>query len=289
MSNLNAVIPQLNEQAIRSMRNREFAIASSLLSHGIQQLEEYEKQGDLKEENVSNPHSSGNTKCNDIKTASSVDQGSTFCPNFGLTSPSNASYLSCDIFVDVSICVHEMAVDAGSFRFFTKALTIPRSSLDIVYESDYHILCAILLYNIGLTLQLQGAYDRELDRQVHQERQNNNYLQEALLSYEMALGLLSMADDHPWSTLVELALLNNCVAIHYLNGLQDTVSEQLPSCIDRMRFLFQIVISNAKHTNGYLVCASIPRIQVPTRETLRFMALNLMHSAMDLIRPASAA
>ena len=153
--------------------------------------------------------------------------------------------------------------DVSPYVMYCNAFEIPRDVLlnrrRAQGDEDYHFTCGILLYNYGLSLHLQG---------ISQGIEDN--LEEALFSYEMALGLVALAGRRPLVDMLELALLNNCGHIHrfFLS------TSQVHICLERMQALLQHV------TNGW--SEVLP-------EALASFAFNLIYNAPQYARPAPAA
>ena len=144
-----------------------------------------------------------------------------------------------------------------SFSLFDKALTIP-SHLCPDRDRDYTVICCILLYNYGLSNHLMGLVSGSDDR-----------LEEALLSYEMALGFVSVVEQGTLPLVLELALLNNCSHIHSLHFSTWNVH----ACLQRMHMLLMTLYMTRK---------------VPQTELSPF-SVNVVYNAGQYERPAPAA
>ena len=149
--------------------------------------------------------------------------------------------------------------NVNPFVMYPNALMIPHEVASSTSEEDYHFVCSILLYNYGLSLHLHGL-----------SHGSEEYLEDALLSYEMALGLVALAGKRPLVSMLELALLNNCGHIHSFF----MTTNQVHACLERMQLLLQSL------TNGW--SQSLP-------EALASFAFNLVYNAPQYARPAPAA
>lgn len=112
-----------------------------------------------------------------------------------------------------------------SYTFFEKALRIPRY-VSLARDKDCNLICCILLYNHALCLHFQAL-----------ETGNEAVLEEALLLYEMALGLVGLAGSGAIVVVLELAILNNCGQIHTLQKANRNVQ----AVLQRMQILLQVL------------------------------------------------
>ncbi|KAL7570624.1 hypothetical protein ACA910_014898 [Epithemia clementina (nom. ined.)] len=145
----------------------------------------------------------------------------------------------------------------SSFALFDNALSIPQH-LSPQRDRDYTVICCILLYNYGLSLHLQGM-----------STGSENNLEEALLSYEMALGLVALIDQGRLVSVLELALLNNCSHIHSFHS----ATSHVHSCLQRMHTLLMTLYAS-RHVS---------------QEQLAPFAFNVVYNACQFKRPAPAA
>lgn len=101
------------------------------------------------------------------------------------------------------------SVDTSPISLYDNAFFVmpPANGSAVMNESRFmNSLCPILLYNLGLSLQLQGISDRRI--------QMSSFHESSIL-YHSASGLLDAASDNKANALLHLALFNNLGHIYY--------------------------------------------------------------------------
>ncbi|KAL7570651.1 hypothetical protein ACA910_014925 [Epithemia clementina (nom. ined.)] len=225
-----------NEKAIYLIRSMDYNAAAALLSECMAVIEHEHQKCD---KHGCDDYTLGCETCTDLQSV-----------NFEEMSNSSFPSIKGDVFIGDNV---------NPFVMYGNALTIPQDVASSSREDDYHFVCSILLYNYGLSLHLYGlAYGSE------------EHLEDALLSYEMSLGLVGLAGRRPLVHMVELALLNNCGHIHSFF----MATSQVHICLERMQTLLQSL------TNGW--SQVLP-------EALASFAFNLVYNAPQYARPAPAA
>ncbi|KAL7560671.1 hypothetical protein ACA910_001353 [Epithemia clementina (nom. ined.)] len=199
----------MNEKAIEYILVKDYKVAAVVLSGGINMLEQ---------ENDNDDNSS-----NDDEGDSSMN-----CGDEGLAFDFDTFAVDCCSSLPSELKNVENIGDLSSFTLFNKPLTIPSHLRPAERDCDFNLVCCIFLYNYGLSLHLQALATGGEDA----------LLEEALLSYEMALGLVSFAGGSVMVQVVELALLNNCGQIHTLQFATQNVYAVLQRMQIILEFLF---------------------------------------------------
>lgn len=228
---------QINEKAITLIHTMKYNAAALLLAEGMALIE----QGHRKSERRNNV-SDCIMDCEDGQLLHAVD--------FDEMCKGSPTALHVDFLLGDNV---------NPFAMYVNALTIPRDVAASPREDDYHFLCSILMYNYGLSLHLHGLAHGSED-----------HIDDALMAYEMALGLVGLAGPRPLVHMLELALLNNCGHIHsfFMN------TEDVQNCLERMQALLQSL------TNGWSQLLPV---------ALSSFAFNLVYNAPQYARPAPAA
>ena len=271
----------LNEKATFLIGAMNYKSAARLLHEGIAMLEKehnFESDSDL-EEGPSSSSQEGDCRMMNVDatiegTVSPLEEPQSVVvavePSlefFG--SPSSSSSSS---------CTPNMKDDPSPFSMYRRAMklvpTAASQNVDLhdLAMYDVNLVSAVLLYNYGLCLHIQGH-----------AMGSENKLEDASLAYEMALGLLSLV-THPPTTpttdggsasstsvfLLELALLNNYghIHMHFLS------TKQVHECLRRMHF----ILFGA--TQGWAT-------RIP--QEMSCFAHNVLFNASQHIRPAPMA
>ena len=181
--------------------------------------------------------------------------------------------MDCDgqpaVVVEPSITLPSMQGTNGehkdSYSIYRRAMKlVPTDSSQDMDSKDLvgrhiNLVSSVLLYNYGLCLHVQG---------ISTGCENN--LEDAIVAYEMALGLLGLAEQGQSLLLFELALLNNVGHIHDFFLSTGHVHE----CLRRMHFVM------LSATNGWTT-------RIPSE--LSTFAHNVLFNASQHIRPAPVA
>lgn len=231
-------VVQTNEKAINLIHTTNYNAAALLLAEGMALIEQERR----KSERYRCSRSDCCMDCEDSPKLRPV--------NFDEMCEGSSNTLTGDFVVGDNV---------NPFAMYGNALTIPRDVAASPREDDYHFVCSILMYNYGLSLHLHGLAHGSED-----------HLDDALLAYEMALGLVELAGPKPLVHMLELALLNNCGHIH--SFFMSTT--HVHNCLERMQTLLQSL------TNGW--SQVLPG-------ALASFAFNLVYNAPQYARPAPAA
>lgn len=228
----------INEKAIKFMTAKDYASAASILSAGITLYEGELANNDNDDDSsiVSMDYYYEEDCVNNIPLdfETFLMAPTSFIPK---EEDNNKETLTC------------------SYTLFDKALTIPAAR-----DHDCNLILSILLYNHALCLHFQAL-----------QTGNESVLDEALLIYEMALGLvgLSAGSSGAMVLVLELAILNNCGQIHSAR----IATHNVHFTLQRMQVLLQVLSANT---------------EVPYKALSPFY-LNLMYNAAQHQRPAPAA
>ena len=198
-----------------------------------------------------------------IATTTTITDLPTFEVNSSLSSSSSSSSSSS---MEDSCCRGSTSTsavpprdDLSAFAVYDKTFAIPSNLSPTDQDCDYNFVYAILLYNNGLSLHLQGLVNAG----------DEKIFEQSLQSYETALGLAIVSGQRSLVHSLELALYNNCCHIH--NFLLDT--RNVTCCLERMNSLLH-TLSATKEIR---------------QEALSPFAYNLLYNSEHHLRPGPAA